>query len=188
MPILYLVLFCKLSYSYVKILSFSLSFPTLLPLPTPPFFSLLHLGSDLQFIMGRQTGESACCKLRVWVLSLQRMLCSRTSLILFLLTQKSSHPPKKLNKYLSFPQQCCTFWKVNPKVFCYWKLYTDSLHLSTSAKRACSMVRGLWCLSCLLVASLIQKMQFFKEGFLTLLQISEVLLQWMNKANAKSGE
>lgn len=27
--------FCKLSYSYVKILSFSLSFPTLLPLPTP---------------------------------------------------------------------------------------------------------------------------------------------------------
>lgn len=40
----------------------------------------------------------------------------------------------------------------------------------------------------LLVALLIQKMQFFKEGFLTLLQISEVLLQWMNKANVKSGE
>lgn len=41
---------------------------------------------------------------------------------------------------------------------------------------------------CLLVALLIQKMLFFKEGFLSLQQISEVLLQWMNKANVKSGE
>lgn len=31
-------------------------------------------------------------------------------------------------------------------------------------------------------------MQSFKEGFLTILQISEVLLQWMNKVNVKSGE
>lgn len=148
--------FCKLSYSYVKILSFSLSFPTLLPLPPPlshllsRLFSLLHLGSDLQFIMGRQTGESACCKLRVWVLSLQRMLCSRTSLIFFFFftDSKIQVTLQRNNKYLSFSQQCCTFWKLNPKVFHYWKLYTDFLYLSTSAKWACSVVKGLWCLSC----------------------------------------